>query len=169
MGGGRWGGKVLRRVTMNYELTPLPCCCADSNQPTRAEKIKSKWEVKMIVSPNRMHEPIRPLSKRTSNVSWMLQAFSRPTHDHYVFAIFIFCLYALTNLMSFFLLSYICNGPQTSLGCINFIRCISISISAKFTDRQTDRQTDSHILSFVCLCMTLYDCVWLCMTMYDYV
>ena len=47
----------------------------------------------------------------------------------------------------------------------NFFRCVSISIKAKFTNRQTDK----HTLSPVWLCMTLYDCVWLCMTKYDYV
>ena len=31
------------------------------------------------------------------------------------------------------------------------------------------RQTDLQTLSFVWLCMTVYDYVWLCMTMYDYV
>ena len=48
-------------------------------------------------------------------------------------------------------------------------RCVSISISAKFTDSQTHRLTNSQTLSFVCLCMTVYEYVWLCMTMYAYV
>ena len=41
-------------------------------------------------------------------------------------------------------------------------RCVSISISANFTE-QTNRQTNRQTLSFVCLCMTVYEYVWLFM------
>ena len=40
-------------------------------------------------------------------------------------------------------------------------RCVSISISAKFTDRQTNKQTHTYL--------ALYDFVWLCMSVYDFV
>ena len=55
---------------------------------------------------------------------------------------------------------------------MDMFRCVSISISAKFTDRQTHKQTLSFVclcmtlFAFVCLCMTIYDYVWLCMTIY---
>ena len=42
---------------------------------------------------------------------------------------------------------------------ILIFRCVSISISANFTNRQTDKQTDKQTLSFVCLCMTVYEYV----------
>ena len=45
--------------------------------------------------------------------------------------------------------------------CEAIFRCVSTSRSHKITDWQT--------LSFVGLCMTLYNCVCLCMSMYDYV
>ena len=44
-----------------------------------------------------------------------------------------------------------------------FLRCVRISKISKI-HKQMDRLT----LSFVWLCMTVYDCVWLFMTMYDY-
>ena len=64
------------------------------------------------------------------------------------------------------------NADQQQVGTVSkerstpIFRCVSISIRAKFTDRQTNTQTHIH---FVCLCMTVYEYVWLCMTMYDYV
>ena len=51
-----------------------------------------------------------------------------------------------------------------SLSVFIFFRCVSISISAKFTDWQSDRLTKRH---FICLCMLLYDFLWLCMTLRD--
>ena len=54
-------------------------------------------------------------------------------------------------------------------------RCVSISISATFTDRQTIRQTNRltdtllciTLYDFVLLCMAMYDYLWLCLTMFD--
>ena len=45
----------------------------------------------------------------------------------------------------------------------SIFRCVSTSRFHKITDSLTESQT----LSFVWLCMTLYDFVWLCMTMYE--
>ena len=41
----------------------------------------------------------------------------------------------------------------------SFFRCVSISIRANFTNKQTDKQTNRQTLSFVCLCMTVYEYV----------
>ena len=52
----------------------------------------------------------------------------------------------------------VCSPPQ-------IFRCVSISIRAKFSNKQPDK----HTRTFVWLCMNLYNCVWveyiwLCMT-----
>ena len=121
---------------------------------------------------NLVTKPRQPFNKTTSTLQHNhVNPVTKPHQPHKIMPIYNITQWALQQSQLFSLglswtLKLVTTQPPIHQ---ELFRCVSISISANFTDKQTNKQTNRQTLSFVCLCMTVYEYVWLCMTMYAYV